>query len=209
MTQIDDDAQVEQLRRWWQENWKALVAGLVIGLGGIFGWEAWQAAKQRTAEQASQIYEDLKRAAISRPDRAVELGHALVTGYARTPYAAQAALLLSQIAVQTQDWSKAEEHLRWVLTGASDDGLRKIARLRLARVLWQQNRADEAIALLNLDSADPFAPLFLELRGDIRLAAGDRAAARADYEKALQLGAAATSSEFLRYKLDDLADVDS
>lgn len=207
MSHYDDEAQVEQLRRWWRENWMALAAGLVIGLGGIFGWEAWQDARDRKAGQASQIYEDLKQAMAAKPDEAASLGKRLMDEFGATPYAAQAALLLAQQAATKADWVAAQENLRWVDKNSGDEGLRKIARLRLARVLWQQGQPDQALLLLDVQDDDAFAALYAELTGDIRLAKGDRPGAKAAYEKAMKLGPAPASREFLRHKLDDLADV--
>jgi predicted negative regulator of RcsB-dependent stress response len=205
MSHYEDEAQVEQLRRWWRENWMALAGGLVLGLAGIFGWEAWQNARTAKSEKGSQVYDDLKKVPIENAERANELGAQLVKDFAGTPYAAQAALLLAARAGARNDWDKARAHLEWAAKHADDPGLQKIARLRLARVLWQQGKADEALAQLDVDDNDAFAPLYQELRGDIQLARGDRAAARSAYEKALQLGPAAASREQLQRKLDDLA----
>ncbi|MDP9139239.1 MAG: tetratricopeptide repeat protein, partial [Pseudomonadota bacterium] len=98
--------------------------------------------------------------------------------------------------------------LRWVSENGADDGLRQVARLREARVLWQQGQADAALKLL--DGGDEnFSKVTEELRGDIRLSQGDRAAARAAYEKALagadEEDAAARGD--LQRKIDDLSDV--
>lgn len=205
MSHYEDEAEIERLRRWWRENWLALAGGLALGLGGIFGWEAWQNAQIGKAEQASQIFEDMKKAAVDKPERAASLGQTLMQEFAGTPYAAQAALLLAQRSADRLDWGAAEERLRWVIKHADDPGLEKIARLRLARVLWQQNQPDQALAQLDIPDSDAFAALYQELRGDIKLSQNDHAAARAAYEKALSLGPAPTSREFLQRKLDDLA----
>src|SRR5690349_18564366 len=97
MSHYEDEAQVEQLKKWWNENWKALAAGLVLGLGGIFGYQKWQDLKTSTAEQAAQIYQDLKKAA---PDQAQGLADKLQQDFSGTPYAAQAALLVAQKAAE-------------------------------------------------------------------------------------------------------------
>ncbi|MEW8396328.1 MAG: tetratricopeptide repeat protein, partial [Candidatus Thiodiazotropha sp.] len=34
-----EEEQVEAIKRWWKENGTSVIAGLVIGLGGIFGWQ--------------------------------------------------------------------------------------------------------------------------------------------------------------------------
>jgi len=204
MSHYEDEAQVEQLRRWWRENWMALAGGLALGLAGIFGWEAWQKARTSKAEHASQIYEDLKRVPAERPERADELWQQLSGKFAGTPYAAQGGLLLASQAAAREDWGAAQAKLDWVAQHTDDEGLKKIARLRLARVLWQQQKPDEALALLDLKDDDAFASLYQELRGDIQLSKGDRDAARSAYEKAMLLGPAPSGRESLKRKLDDL-----
>ena len=204
MSHYEDEAQVEQLRRWWRENWIALAAGLGLGLAGIFGWEAWQDMRTAKAEHASKVFEDLKRLPPDSRDRAAELWQHLSTDFPSTPYAAQGALLLAGHAAARQEWAEAQAKLEWVREHTDDAGFRKIAVLRLARVLWQQEQAAAALKLLEVGDDDPFAPLYQELRGDILFAGGDREAARAAYEKALQLGPAAAGRDGLQRKLDDL-----
>lgn len=205
MSDYEDDAQLEQLRRWWRENWLALVGGLVLGLAGIFGWEAWQSSRDARAERASHIYEDLQKLPGDRYDDAVALAATLADEYAGTPYAAQGALLIAARAAERGAWDTAQARLEWVVENAGEPGLKKIGRLRLARVLWQRGQLDEALARLEIEDTDAFAALYQELRGDIQLAKGDAAAARNAYEKALQLGPGAASRDGLQRKLDDLA----
>lgn len=209
MSHYDDEAQVDELKKWWQENWMALAGGLVLGLAGIFGWESWQKAKIQKAEQASQIYEDLKKSIGDRPEQTKAMGDRLTADFSGTPYASQAMLLMAQAAVTRQDLSAAESHLQWVLSNSDDESMRKIARLRLAQVLWQSGKPDAALAQLDIKDDDEFAALFHELRGDIKLSQDDRAAARMAYEKAMVLGPAPTSRELLQRKLNDLVEAAS
>jgi predicted negative regulator of RcsB-dependent stress response len=204
MSHYEDEAEVEQLRRWWRENWMALAGGLVLGLAGIFGWEAWQQSRTIKAEKASQVYEDLKKALPGNKERIDQLWAELGGELSGTPYASQAALLLASQAAASQDWADAQAKLEWVGKHSDDASLKKIARLRLARVYWQQQKTDEALKLLEIADDDPFAPLYQELRGDIQLAAGDRDAARGAWQKALELGPAAANREALQRKLGDL-----
>src|SRR5689334_21185847 len=152
----EEEAEVEQLRRWWRENWVALAAGLVLSLAGIFGWEWWQDSRTAKSEHASKVYEDLKRLPPDAGQRADDLWQHLSTDFTDTPYAAQGALLMASAAAAREDWAAAQAKLEWVGKNSDDAGLKKLATLRLARVLWQQAKADEALKLLNLPDDDPF-----------------------------------------------------
>lgn len=206
-THYDDEAQAEALKRWWTENWKALAGGLVIGLGAIFGWEQWQDRERGTAQQASQMYEDLKKAqAGGKADEARALADRLAAEHAGTPYAVDGALQVAGRAAESGQLDEALTRLRWAESHTDNAGLKPLLRLRIARVLWQQGQVDEALKQLDGEAAG-YAALFEELRGDIQLARGDRAAARAAYEKALgAAGEQAANRELLQQKLDDLAD---
>ncbi len=206
MSHYDDEAQVAELKQWWKENRAPLIAGLVLGLSGIAGWQFWQSYDARRAGEASQMFEDLKQVANQgKVGETRTLVEKLKSDYPRSPYAAGAALLSARLAADRQDWKIAHEELEWVSAHARDDGLRQIAQLRQARVLWQLGQPENALKLIPAKPEAGFAPLFEELRGDIKLAQGDRAAARDAYQKALP-DAAASTRELIQRKLDDLAE---
>lgn len=206
MSHYDDEAQVAELKQWWKENRAPLIAGLVLGLSGIGGWQFWQNYEARRAAEASQMFEDLKKVANQgKVGETRVLVEKMKSDYPRSPYATGAALLAARLAADRQDWKIAREELEWVDAHARDDGLKQIARLRQARVLWQLGQPDDALKLIPAKPESGFAPLFEELRGDIKLAQGDRVAAREAYQKALP-EAAAANRELLQRKLDDLAE---
>jgi len=65
-THYDDEAQVEDLRRWWKENWLALAVGLGLGLAAIFGWEYYTSRKDQHRGEGSQLFEELKKAVTAK-----------------------------------------------------------------------------------------------------------------------------------------------
>ncbi|MGQ0529142.1 MAG: YfgM family protein [Panacagrimonas sp.] len=206
-THLDDEDDLEKLKTWWKDNWIALVGGLVIGFGGIGGWEGYKRWRDGRAETASQMYEELRRGlADNKTDDARVIADRLAAEFASTPYAASAALSLAQTQAQAAQWDEAVTRLRWVVDHADDAGMVQLARLRLARALLGQAKHDEALTALSSGDAGDFASLVEELRGDIQLAKGDKAAARSAYEKALAAAeASAGNRPLLQRKLDDLA----
>ena len=76
--------------------------------------------------------------------------------------------------------------MRAVADESKDAELAQVARLRVARLLIQQGKHDEALKLLDVEKAGAFAAQVHEIRGDAQVAKGDRdSGARAEYAAAL------------------------
>lgn len=208
-THYDDEAQVDALKKWWKENWLALAAGLGIGLGAIFGWEGWQSMQVGRAEGAAQRFGDFEQA-VAREDAetANSLAGTLTREFASSPYAILAQMRLAELAAREGNLDDAHKALLWVLEQGRDDNLKAIAALRLARVEFQRGKLEEALARI-ATAPQGFESLYAELRGDLRLAQGDREAAHAAYVEALaSLDPSAPNRLLLQQKLDDLAMTD-
>lgn len=202
---LDDEEQVENLKRWWKENWLALVAGVGLGLGAIGGWQGWQHWQDGQAQAASRLHEDLKQALEGgQTEEAVGIADRLTREFASSPYAASAALRLARADVEAARYEEAVGRLAWVAAHAEDAATRDVARVRQARVLLAQGKLDAALPLLDA-VGEPYRALAEEVRGDLLLAKGDRSGARAAYDKALQgLDEQAANRELLQQKRDDL-----
>ena len=206
-THLDDEEELENLKRWFRENWVALAAGLAIGFGAIGGWQGWKAYQEKQSLAGSQMYDDLKKAlAAGKTDEAAAIADKLQASYSGTPYAGAAALRLAQVRVSARDFDGALQRLDWVVDHGDEPGLQQLAKLRKARVLWQQSKPDEALKLLDDGEAGDYASLYAELRGDIAYSKNDRDTARKAYQAALDSAPeAAANRALLQQKLDDLA----
>lgn len=203
---MSDDETAEQLRAWWRNNWAWLLSGIALGLVILFGWMYWTKQQTVGAEQAAQIYRQLVAASDRNDFPTMERLHEqLGKDHDSTPYADQASLLLARMYVETGEYDKAVAQLRDVMTNAKDNELAAIAKLRLARVLIQQDKPDDALALLTA-GAGAFSGFEQEIRGDALVAKGDLEGARAAYASALtaQAGLAGADQELIRLKMQDL-----
>ena len=201
-----DEEQVEALRKWWLENGKAIIAGIVIGLSAIYGWRTWQDHLQTRAEAASSEYQQMIAAVRQgETDSARKYAKSILDDYNSTGYARFAELLLARIAVDDKDYASAEGHLRQVMAKASNDQIRHIARLRLARLLTAQDKFKEAEALLNISDKGKFLADYEELRGDIFIRQGMTEAAQDAYKQALaNSNASEQDRSILQMKMDEL-----
>lgn len=182
-----DDEQVEALRAWWQENGRSIIAGVVIAIVALVGWQQWNGYQQQRAEQASADYQVFRSQILAQPpgEQAQALGEQLVDKYGSTPYGPLAALLLAQYHVERQELDQAAASLRWVAKEAKGQPVAALATLRLARVLGAQQKYDEALAVLQ-PAPQPLAADYQEVRGDLLSEAGRRDDAITAYRAALQ-----------------------
>ncbi len=186
MEDLSDNEREEQLRHWWSENWLWIVGGIALGLAALAGYQYWQQTRYQATESAEAAYLALLDALASdQRDAAVKRGDELRKLYPKSPYADQADLALARAAVGRRDFDDAARRLRTVADASRDEQLRLIARSRLARVLIEQGKHDEALALLDVAKAGAFAALFHDVRGDAMAAKGDAAAAAREYDAAL------------------------
>ncbi len=203
---LTEEEQAEELKKWFRDNWVWMVVGVAIALLLLIGWQRYQAYKTDRAANAAQLLEQLSTAQATDEGKANFLLKQLNDDYSSTPYADQAHLLTAQHAVQTGNFDRAAGELRIVMTSAHDKQLRNVARVRLARVLMQQQKVDEALSLLDVTKAGAFASQMHEVRGDALLSKGDRTGARAEYEAALEGYKAENNvdTSLLQLKADEL-----
>jgi predicted negative regulator of RcsB-dependent stress response len=182
---LDEREQAEQIKNWFKENWLWLVAGVGIGLGGLFGFRAWDGHLDRKSQEAAAQFGQMLDTLDSQGREAgLALVDPLVDKYGATPYADQARLVAARVHVEAGELDQAAARLREVMDGSKDPELALVARLRLARVESGAGRHDAALKLLDEAGSPAIGPRLDELRGDILLARGDREAALAAYEKA-------------------------
>lgn len=209
MEDLSDNEREEQLRRFWAENWLWIVGGIALGLGGLAGWQYWQKSKLNASEQDEASYVAvLDSLSKNDKDAAAKKAGALRSLHPKSPYADQADLALARFAVDTRDLDEAAKRLRTVAESSRDPELRLIAQSRLARVLSEQGKHDDALKLLDVTSAASFTPVFHEIRGDVLAAKGDVAGARQAYDAALaattSVQAQAFDREYVELKRDAL-----
>lgn len=191
-----DDEQLENLKRFWQDYGTPILVGASIALAVFAGWRYWNQDQMQTASIAANAYQASQDAyqklAANPDDKAANTdlqreAQKLTQDYAKTPYAANAALLLAKRAIDLKDFKEAEKQLRFVLTQKTDDGFKSIATLRLATVLAEMGDAKAALAMLNSDTNVAFIPSREELRGDLLKQTGDIAGAKKAYQAAAKV----------------------
>lgn len=201
-----EQEQIEQLKRWWKENGRSLVFGLVIGIGGLAGYRYWDAARTVEAQNASIVYEQfLDLITRDQIEQARDTGKGLVSSYPDSTYARLTALMLAKLAVDNGDADGAKALLRGLLESAAGSEIEAVVRARLARILLAERDVAGAADLLAAIPETGDTERFAELRGDVLAAGGDVDGARTMYLKALaQAETLGLERGAIQLKLDNL-----
>ncbi|MCP5182716.1 MAG: tetratricopeptide repeat protein [Pseudomonadales bacterium] len=180
---LSEEEQLERLRSWWQDYGTAVLVAVVLAVGGYAGWQWYERNSHEQALHAAAIYQSYLDAGDDEARQDAALAE-LKKDAQGSAYEAFVLLRRAGIAVKAGDLEKAQSLLADVVDHADDELLKSLARLRLAGVLQGLDRSDEALALLDGIRAEGYRTQVLEMKGDILLARGDRAAAHTAYAAA-------------------------
>jgi predicted negative regulator of RcsB-dependent stress response len=203
---LTDDERGEVAKRWFRENGLFLAAGVVLGLGLLFGSQYWEEDKLARAGEAAVIWQQLQTAADGeRFNEVEELLSMLESDYASTPYLAQSRLSVARMHMDRNSPEEALAQLNKVAANGGDAALSKVAELRMAQIYLYQERYDEALAIVGAEDKPAFVAQEHEVRGDIFFAQGEYEVARDEYSKALEMDKFSTlDRSFVQMKLDDV-----
>jgi predicted negative regulator of RcsB-dependent stress response len=203
---LTDDEQLEAVKQYAVEYAPWLIGGVLVGAAVFFGMRYFNTyANERALKAAAQF--SAMTAALQANDqtRSRQIADALIKDYASSPYADQAQLTLARLDVDDGQLDKAVALLTHVMNESKDTELRQIARLRLARILTDQGKAEQAIKTLAEAAPPAFAARYHEVRGDAFFAQKDMSHAAAEYQAALAAAdTGGVDASLLELKIQDL-----
>lgn len=206
MSYETEEQQVEALKEWWKENGTPLIIGAVLGLAGFAGWKYW--SNQQIAYQAgaSDLYNKVTEI-LNKEDKTglVASAEAVKNQYPDSSYAILAAFHLAKEAVDNNELDKAAAELNWVIDNHASNEMVSVAKIRLARVLIQQDNATAALPLVELDEKSGYYALASLVKGDALLALDKKDEALTAYQAANSDLTIAARHPSLQLKIDELS----
>lgn len=203
----DTHEQGERVKSWLRENGSAIVMGLVLAFGLMFGFKQWQQWETGKRQQASAEYQVLLGyLEADTMDAAVPNYEVLKSEYPKSAYTSMASLMMAKARLNAGQTDLAAQALSHAMEYAQPDPVKVIARERLARVRLSQGDAAEALKLIDGAPSDTgFESQFAEIRGDIHLANGATEQAIESYRTSLELLEEGVGNrQFLTMKLEAL-----
>ena len=194
-----EEEQVDKLKKWWDSNGKQIIAGAVLGLAGIFGWNSYVDYQDSQALNARALY-------LSYASDSANVGayDKLIKDHPSSSYADQATLLMAKYLFEAENYSLALDALK-PLMSRENSVIASTVALRSASIYLELGQHQEALAVLNLDNANEFSGLFYNLAGDVYLDLGNHEEARNSYALAIEnITDNSSLSQLIQIKLDDL-----
>jgi len=204
---LEEQEQLAELKSWWKAHGNLVVGVIVVAMLAFAGWRYWRVYQANDAAQAAALYETLGKAAQANDVKALrDAGGALAESYPRTLYASMGALVAARYYYDRNDLKSAKAQLQWVIERTAAEDFRDLARLRLAAVLLDEKAYDEALKQLEAAHAAAYDAQYAALKGDILLAKGQPADAKAAYKLALDKAPEQDTQfrESVRMRLDAL-----
>ncbi len=194
-----EEEQVDKLKKWWDSNGKQIIAGAVIGLGAIFGWNSYVDYQDNQALNARALY-------LSYASDSANVGayDKLIKDHPSSSYADQGTLLMVKYLFDAGNYSLALDAIK-PLMNRENSVIASTAILRTASLYLELGQHEEALAVLNIENANGFSGLFYNLTGDIYLDLGNNEEAKKNYALAIEnITENSSLAQLIQIKLDDL-----
>ncbi|MHB0776249.1 YfgM family protein [Halomonas sp. WWR20] len=211
-----EEEQLDAIKRWWKDNGKSLIAGVIIACIGVFAWKAWQNYQQNQAEAASQRYQQLLTLVGQGTDdadvleQAASLAETLNNEHGGTLYADLAGLIEARAAVDSGDLGAARSTLEVLIERSERPYVQGLARLGLARLQVAEGDADTALTTLDTAIPDALGAQRADVRGDAYTALNRPDDARQAYQESLSLSQSTGQPIYgVQLKLDNLGTKDA
>jgi predicted negative regulator of RcsB-dependent stress response len=200
-----EEQQVDAMKKYWQDNGNAIIAGLVIGFSAFIGYNFYKDAQLEQELSTSESYQ-ITQELVGKDEQAyTKAGEKFIAENGESSYASLTALALAKESANHKDWPQVEKYLATAIAKATDAGIKGIATLRLARVQIQLDQIEKALVTLSSPLPESFKATVEEIKGDAYLKQDKKDLARNAYQAALNVNDQAGNSA-LQIKLDDLAE---
>ena len=205
---LEEQEKIDGLKSWWETYGTLLIVVVATFIASIGGVKAWNYYQQQQIGQAAELYSSLLQLEASGdPKKISDAAHLLMEGFPSSGYASRAALISARASFDSGDVQNAKSRLQWTLDNTKEDELKDLVRLRLAGILLDERKYDDALRLLDTKHGESFDGLYADLKGDVLNAAGKIAEARIAYQTALdKMGKKGTYYNIVQMKFDALAE---
>ena len=181
---LQEQEQVDALKAFWARYGNLITWAITLVLAVFAGWNWYQKLQRDKDSAASTMYGELQGAAdAGDAKRAAQIFGDMQAKAPKTTFTQLGALLVAKAQADKGDAAGATANLQWVADNGNEENA-AVAHMRLAGLLADGKKYDDALKQLALVKPASFAALVSDRRGDIDLAQGQKDAAAKAYKVA-------------------------
>ena len=203
---LEEQERIDGLKSWWDVYGTLVIIIVAIFVAGVSGTQAWKYYQKQQSDQTVELFNSLQVIDESGDSgKTRDAARLLTDGFPDSGYASRAALISARASIDAKDIKNAREPLQWLLGNSKESELKDVARLRLAGLLLDEKKHDEALRLLENKHSEFFDSLYGDLKGDIYADKGSISEARSAYKMAMnKADKKETRYKIIQMKLDAL-----
>lgn len=196
---LTDEEQAERIQKAWRDYGVIIVLSVILGIGGVVGWNFFQDHLANQRQEAADLFAEFEsaRGLMGPVD---ELAQSIEEQYPNSSYRMFVFLYKAKDAADENNWEESLGLLEQAYALADDKTYRDMIGLRIARVEFQLDRLEDALASV-IQIGEGYELSALELKGDIYRAQEDYENAASSYEEAAELGGSFVVRERISAKL--------
>lgn len=184
---LEEQEQLDQIKHFWNQYGNAITWALIVVLGAFASWNFYQYWQRSQAAQAAALFDEVERSLqVADAGRIERVFAEIKDRFGSSAYAQQAGLLVAKQQMSAGKPDAAQAALTWVAEQSGDAGYQAVAKLRLAGLLMDAKKYDEALKWLGGDFPASFEALVADRKGDVLALQGNKSQAVAHYQKAYQ-----------------------
>ena len=142
---LSDEEQVERLKSWWSENGTFLLASVLVAVLGIAGWNYYGSYQEDAGEQSSEVFRQYLDS-----DSDQREGFLAAVAQEHSGSTVHVLILFDQAEKKFSNGEifEAEQLLEEALEASDEVLLKDISLIRLAKVQYELEKSEEALAAL-------------------------------------------------------------
>ncbi|TDR22460.1 YfgM family protein [Marinicella litoralis] len=203
--EYDDYEQEQLVKEWLNKNWLTIVAGIALGIGGLWGYGQWQVSQSNNikaaAEEFVQIEQLLSLGELTEAEKMIADYEAQ---YGSNIYVVKARLMAAGKLVEQDKIAEAKVQYQTLIDAKPEKSIAEMARLRLARLLVSEGDYTAALTHLDKVQSQAYQTIVEEVVGDVFLAQGELNKAKDAYQLALNEGEGYSGRQIVEMKLADV-----
>lgn len=206
--EYDDYEQEQLIKEWLSKNWLTIVAGIALGIGGLWGYGQWQTSKTKNIQAAANDFVQIEQLLLlDELTDAEQMITDYEVQYGANIYVIKARLMVAGKLVEQDKIAEAKAQYQLLIDVKPEKSIAEMARLRLARLLVSEGDYTAALAQLDKVQSKAYQTIVEEVVGDVYLAQGNLNKAKDAYQLALNEGEGYSGRQIVEMKLADVKTV--